>query len=772
MSKDSSKPSRIDTLIRSVRSRRPDWSEALLGDSGLKSRAIDVLATPRLGIGLLIAIIFTVSCALTLELTRRQPLVSVNRIMNDTRLVRVKVTSLDLIQTAQMREQARQATPRVFVPDETLIDTICTSIETLPRQIAGVSALEELPESLRKTFNISAEAFDALRQESVDGAPTVAWSQRVAALGPALLRQIWLDRQTWQLQGQEGSSSNVKVLIAGAPTLLFKRDLVNIEDERMLSDAAIDAARIAGFNGVLRAVVVSRLTTEPKPLFTYDAAATAQDQKIAAEQIAPVIVASPPGQVIFQRGEKLTQSQEELYSREIGEHRESLSSLHVFLEVLGIVAVCCGITLALAGYTALFCRRAWMKASRLGGIALVLLVGLWISCFFSARKPEFMPVFATVPSVLTCMLLTIAYDRRSALAYGLLHSVLVCIALRSDFGVLVVTVTGIGCVVWTLREVRDRTTLVRTSLAGAAGVGLSTIFMGLIERPPVQGVGAEILTDAALASAAVILGGGVTLFLLPLIERVFGVTTGMTLIELRDSKQPLLRELQMRAPGTYNHSLTVASIAEAAAEAIQADSLLAYVGALYHDVGKMNKPEYFVENQTGGPNKHDKLSPAMSLLLVVGHVKDGLELAREFKLPRSIQHFIESHHGTTLVEFFYHRAKRRAQDESVDENEETQIPDEFEYRYHGPKPRTREAAILMIADAVESATRAMSDPSHSRIEALVRTIANKRLMDGQFDDCEITLKDLNVICESISRTVASMYHGRIAYPGGVEAQRA
>jgi len=186
----------------------------------------------------------------------------------------------------------------------------------------------------------------------------------------------------------------------------------------------------------------------------------------------------------------------------------------------------------------------------------------------------------------------------------------------------------------------------------------------------------------------------------------------------------------------------------------------------------MNKPEYFVENQTGGPNKHDKLSPAMSLLLVVGHVKDGLELAREFKLPRSIQHFIESHHGTTLVEFFYHRAKRRAQDESVDENEETQIPDEFEYRYHGPKPRTREAAILMIADAVESATRAMSDPSHSRIEALVRTIANKRLMDGQFDDCEITLKDLNLICESISRTVASMYHGRIAYPGGAEAQRA
>ena len=303
-------------------------------------------------------------------------------------------------------------------------------------------------------------------------------------------------------------------------------------------------------------------------------------------------------------------------------------------------------------------------------------------------------------------------------------------------------------------------------------MALATLVISFIDRPLSEDSLMESITDAALAGAAVILGGGATLFLLPLIERVFGVTTGMTLIELRDPKQPLLRELQLRAPGTYNHSLNVASIVEAAAEAIGADNLLAYVGALYHDVGKMNKPEYFVENQAGGFNRHDKLSPAMSLLVVIGHVKDGMELAREFKLPRNIQHFIESHHGTTLVEFFYHRAKRRADEARGEEGDESQVPDEFEYRYHGPKPRTREAAILMVADAVESAARAMSDPTPSRIESLVRGIANKRLMDGQFEDCEITLRDLNLICDSVSRTVASMYHGRISYPGGVEAQRA
>jgi len=314
-------------------------------------------------------------------------------------------------------------------------------------------------------------------------------------------------------------------------------------------------------------------------------------------------------------------------------------------------------------------------------------------------------------------------------------------------------------------------------MISALVTGLTTAMASAIDRPLVEGIRREFLVDAGLAGAGALLAGGVTVFVLPLIERVFNVTTGMTLIELRDPKQPLLRELQVRAPGTYNHSLNVASICESASEAVGGDGLLAYVGALYHDVGKMNKPEYFVENQAGGPNKHDKLSPAMSLLLVVGHVKDGMELAREFSLPRSVTHFIESHHGTTLVEFFYHRARVRAEGDGPanlnkdDDGPETVVPDEFEYRYQGPKPRTREAAILMIADAVESAARALTDPTPSRVEALVRGIANKRLMDGQFDDCELTLRDLHAIVESVSRTVSSMYHGRIHYPAGEMEER-
>jgi len=252
--------------------------------------------------------------------------------------------------------------------------------------------------------------------------------------------------------------------------------------------------------------------------------------------------------------------------------------------------------------------------------------------------------------------------------------------------------------------------------------------------------------------------GFLVLGILPFIERWFDITTGMTLAELRDPSQPLLRQLQQRAPGTYNHSLQIANIAEAAADAIRANGLLVYVGALYHDIGKMNKPDYFVENQAGGFNKHSKLRPAMSLLVIIGHVKDGIELAREYGLPRSIQHFIESHHGTTLVEYFYHAAKTRA------EADQKESVTEVEFRYPGPKPRTKEAAILMLADAIESATRAMAEPNPSRIESLVRELSRKRLLDGQFDESELTFRDLSLIEDAMIARLCAIHHSRISYP--------
>ena len=291
---------------------------------------------------------------------------------------------------------------------------------------------------------------------------------------------------------------------------------------------------------------------------------------------------------------------------------------------------------------------------------------------------------------------------------------------------------------------------------------VATVAAGLITMDPV----AFILKNCLYAGAAGIGAGFVTLGILPFIEKAFRITTSMTLLELADVSHPLLRRLSVEAPGTYNHSLQVATIAEAAAETIRVNSLLCRVASYYHDVGKINKPDYFCENQSGGANRHMNLSPSVSLLIIIGHVKDGVELAKEYNLPTSIIHFIQQHHGTTLVEFFYFQACNQ---------QETKAPDhpavsEVQYRYPGPKPRSRESAIVMIADAVESATRAMQEPTPTRIESLVEDIVMKRLLDGQFDECELTMHDIQQVQHSCVKSLLAIYHGRIPYPSTASMQ--
>jgi putative nucleotidyltransferase with HDIG domain len=269
------------------------------------------------------------------------------------------------------------------------------------------------------------------------------------------------------------------------------------------------------------------------------------------------------------------------------------------------------------------------------------------------------------------------------------------------------------------------------------------------------------------SGAAGLAVGFVVLGILPFIEKAFKITTAMTLLELADASQPLLARLAIEAPGTYNHSLQVATLAKAAADAIGANSLLCRVAAYYHDVGKINKADYFIENQVDGKNRHINLSPSVSLLIIIGHVKDGVELAKEYNLPASILPFIQQHHGTTLIEYFYHRAcnQQQQQQQQLDKDCDCgpAVP-ETQYRYPGPKPKSKEIAILMICDAVESAVRAMSEPNASRIEALVHELAMRRLLDGQFDECDLTFRDLEQIERALVKTLLGIYHGRIAYP--------
>ncbi|MFH1090627.1 MAG: HDIG domain-containing metalloprotein [Pseudomonadota bacterium] len=303
-------------------------------------------------------------------------------------------------------------------------------------------------------------------------------------------------------------------------------------------------------------------------------------------------------------------------------------------------------------------------------------------------------------------------------------------------------------------QVRDRGGVVRTGLlVGLVNLGTITAF-GFLDKTL---LGSGVWFNLLAGFLSGLLSGVVATGLLPLFEMAFRYTTNVKLLELANLDRPILRELMLQAPGTYHHSVIVGAMVEAAAEAIGANPLLAKVSAYYHDLGKMKKPLYFIENQVSGENKHEKLAPSMSALILISHVKDGLELARRHKLSPEITNILQQHHGTSLISYFYQKAK----DSRTSDAPEINIED---YRYPGPKPQTREAGLVMLADAVEAASRSLGEANPARVQGMVQKLINNIFSDGQLDECELTLKDLHLIARSFNKILTAIFHRRIEYP--------
>ncbi len=264
------------------------------------------------------------------------------------------------------------------------------------------------------------------------------------------------------------------------------------------------------------------------------------------------------------------------------------------------------------------------------------------------------------------------------------------------------------------------------------------------------------------AAVGGVLSGVIAAGFVPLVEFFGQYTTDLKLLELSSLDQPLLRELSIQAPGTWNHSMVVGQMGEAAAEAIKANQLLVRVGAYYHDIGKSKYPAYFIENQSG-ENRHDKLTPSMSALIIKAHVKDGIEMALTNRLPRELVDMIQQHHGTTLIEYFYDKAKRSA--------EEGEIVDERNFRYSGPKPQTKEAGILLLADSIEATSRTLPDPTPAKLQGLVQKMINKAFSNGELDESGLTLKDLHFIAKYFVRVLTGIYHKRVTYPDSAKDKK-
>lgn len=357
-----------------------------------------------------------------------------------------------------------------------------------------------------------------------------------------------------------------------------------------------------------------------------------------------------------------------------------------------------------------------------------------------------------MPVAAGAMLVTLLFDFHTAIFFSFIVSLLFGLWLH-DAIYPVYAFVGSLTAAFSVIRCKKRSALLKGGFfVGGAGF-VTAIILLLFQGQVISEKAVSVLIFTASTAFSV---PAVVSLLLPVLEYGFTVTTDISLLELLDLNQPLMKSLMINAPGTYHHSVIVGNLVESAAEAVGVNPLLARVSAYYHDIGKIRMPEYFVENYTTAVSKHDKLTPHMSSMIIGSHVKEGIELSAQHKLPQSIIDIIQQHHGTSLMTYFYQKAKDRVSGDH---------PSEDEYRYPGPKPQTRVAALVMMADAVEASSRVLTDPTPARIAALVDRIINHIFLEGQLDECELTLKDISEIKKHFSFILTGILHKRVDYPG-------
>ncbi len=703
----------------------------------------------------------------------------VGEVVQETVLARAPFTAIHLGDTEKNREYAARDVLPVYRHNEDLLTDVRDNVLGTLR--LADQAHDQIPPDYRGSIHLTPEAHTLLKQyadpDDGDGLDARGWGDRTDKLIRRLFSQVILDDQSYQ-RVLDSPRPHLHAIHPdpyegdAAEKLYTERVIMPISDRELIK-SRLDTLAM-DFQPELRDVVTAVVERQLKPTYFIDRPTTEARRVAAREHTPQVETTYPVNAELIPAGKTLSLEDLRLLREEAAAYREQQSPAHRWLGLLGEAGTILLLVAVVWVYVYFYndkvrrnpVRGAVLAALLLGcQVAATVIVTLWPGVTLSG---------AAFPALLGATVLAIVYGQRFALALGAAVTALIALTLRLPVEQTLVVVVGVAAGVSLLDEVRSRSKLVKVGLwAGLAmmlaavvvGLGTSNFTLPATWNPAFSLVDLSVQWKLIGASALYCLLAGIAVGLivqgvLPTIESVFHVTTAMTLKDLNDAGHPLLQKLAHEAAGTYQHSLRIADMSEAAAEAIGADPLLCRVGAMYHDIGKVNKPLYFIENQAGGVNKHNKLSPAMSLLIILGHVKDGIEMAREYALPSSIRHIIESHHGTTLVEYFYHAAKKQKAEE------DKPAPSEFEFRYPGPKPETREAAIMLLCDGIEAAARAMDEPTAVRLEQLVHTIANKRLMDGQFDQCPMTLRDLSRVEAAITKTLCAVYHTRIKYPGG------
>ncbi len=477
-----------------------------------------------------------------------------------------------------------------------------------------------------------------------------------------------------------------------------------------------------------------------KPNRSLDIETTQQKIQEATGRVEDVVIKE--GQIIVERSQRIDENSYELLKK-TGLIKEN-DGIDYGVIVGGIVLII-ALELIIIGYLYIFDKKVFYDTKLLAIVSIIIVSVVLISQLLSTISGYLIPI-----SIAT-MLISIMVNPKFAILLNVILSIVLGISTSSEIPVMVVSLLGGMGGSFASVNTQQRYNIIVTGFI-VSGINVITILgFGLVGNFETS----EFLRVLIYGFVNGIFSSIVAIGSLPIWESIFGILTPLKLLELSNPNQPLLKKLLLEAPGTYHHSVLVGNLSEAAAEVVGANPLLTRVGSYYHDVGKLKRPYFFKENQVNGDNPHDKINANLSTLVITSHTKDGVALAKSYKVPKEITDIINEHHGTTLVAFFYHKALNGEDGENVEEER---------FRYEGPKPQTKEAAIIMLADSVEAAVRSMSAPNKGKIEVMVRNIIKAKLNDGQLDECALTLKDLNNIGTSFTNVMMGIYHQRIEYP--------
>jgi cyclic-di-AMP phosphodiesterase PgpH len=531
-------------------------------------------------------------------------------------------------------------------------------------------------------------------------------------------------------------------------------DIIDLDEAREILGERVAATLPEGTVRSVRNAVTDAAHILLRPNLHYNASRTGERRDQAILSVNPTASSYKKNELIIEANVPVTESniaalaayRSELATRTFGENRRKHFGLALARTVLilGVIGI-------FAAYVYLYRKRVYKSFSHLLLLSLIAALPLSVAYYaaWSGTVSEYL-----VPVAMATILATILFDAEIGMMLAVAVSLVTATMVTGDpFRMAIVYCLAGGTGVLTVGRVRHRREFYRSMLFVPLAMLIAVAAThDWVNDTSYTGLSSNLLLAAMNGFFCPIIAIG----LLPVLESVFKVVTDITLLELSDLNNPLLRDLAVRAPGTFSSVLMVGALAESASERIGANPLLARVGSYYHDIGKITIPDYFIENQYGGVNPHDRLLPHMSALVIASHVKEGYELGLRYGLPQSILDIIQQHHGTSLMASIYHKAK-----ESAPEGTEV---DESSYSYPGPRPQTREAGVVMLADLVEAASRSIKEQSPSKFKTLINTIIQRRFLDGELDECDLTLKDLHNIEESFVPVLVGSRHERIKYP--------